>query len=419
MPTVYGATFVEDTNNRKQRLFCLHIFIMLCKLKSNVFKKPTDQGLCYGVRVLGSCSFGIYIYFSALTDTPVAGIAKWNKRLPQLDGDSTSLYQHVTSNGGHYGDPIADIYALVARPNNAILVVADGCNWGPKPRQAARCAVHGCISDLNSKLFAEDSSPSSTADIFQIMLSSLNGAQRLIVQNEGTTTTLCMAVVCEMSGCHNPSDWGLCVVSVGDSPCFVWQSKTGQVLEVTSASHEGQVRDMRDSGGCLGANVGNEPDLSNLVCCFMHLSDKDIVFLTSDGISDNFDPVTLLQVCDPLHEDMGENGARQLEALSAKRRQKLLLKNLSDLLHKADEESDSGLNAFTLKEAIISHVMILTDEKRQYMKSMDKEIERDDLPASERKKLLKEMQTTAKAYPGKLDHATVAAYQVGHLTVIE
>lgn len=351
-----------------------------------------------------------------MTDIPLAGILNWNKRLLQLDGDSMSLYQRTVNYSSHYGDPIADVYALVARTNNAILVVADGCNWGPKPRQAARCAVHGCISDLNAKLFAEEVTLNTIVDIFQIMLSSLNRAQRLIVETGGTTTTLCMAVVCEMTRGHGcSSDWGVCVVSVGDSPCFIWQKKTGQVTEPTQKSHEGHDRDMRDSGGCLGANVGTNPDLSNLVCCFAPLSEGDIVFLSSDGVSDNFDPVTLLQVSDPLREDEQEAGT--LEKVSSKRRQELLLKNLSDLLHKADSDSEGGLNAFHLKEAIISHVMLVTDDKRQYMEAQEKEIEKDGLSSSEKRKLIKEMQKTSKTFPGKLDHATVAAYQVGHLSM--
>ena len=324
-----------------------------------------------------------------------------------------SLYQHVANSCSRYGDPIADVYALVARPNNAILVVADGCNWGPRPRQAARCAVYGCISDLNSKLF--ESPPNTIVDIFHLMFSSLNGAQRLIVQNQGTTTTLCMAVVCEMAKSNGV--WGLCVVSVGDSPCFVWQKKTGLVIEATSKTHEGHDRDMRDSGGCLGANVGTDPDLSNLLCCFTCLSSGDIVFLTSDGVSDNFDPVTLLQVSDPLQEDEVEKGTVVLKRVSAKKRQELLLENISGLLQKADSGNDAGLNAFLLKEAVISHIIDLTEDKRRYMEAQDKEIEREGLSASEKRKLIKEMQRNAKMYPGKLDHATVAAYQVGHLAV--
>ena len=36
---------------------------------------------------------------------------------------------------------------------------------------------------------------------------------------------------------------------------------------------------------------GVNPELSNLTCSMTYVESGDIVFLTSDGISDNFDPV--------------------------------------------------------------------------------------------------------------------------------
>ena len=36
---------------------------------------------------------------------------------------------------------------------------------------------------------------------------------------------------------------------------------------------------------------GLNPELSNLTCSMTYVESGDIVFLTSDGISDNFDPV--------------------------------------------------------------------------------------------------------------------------------
>ena len=36
---------------------------------------------------------------------------------------------------------------------------------------------------------------------------------------------------------------------------------------------------------------GVNPELSNLTCSMTYVEAGDIVFLTSDGISDNFDPV--------------------------------------------------------------------------------------------------------------------------------
>ena len=43
--------------------------------------------------------------------------------------------------------------------------------------------------------------------------------------------------------------------------------------------------------GALGPVDGVNPELSNLTCSMTYVEPGDIVFLTSDGISDNFDPV--------------------------------------------------------------------------------------------------------------------------------
>jgi hypothetical protein len=50
-------------------------------------------------------------------------------------------------------------------------------------------------------------------------------------------------------------------------------------------------RDMRDALGALGPVDGNKPELSNLTLSMTIVEKGDIVYLTSDGISDNFDPV--------------------------------------------------------------------------------------------------------------------------------
>jgi hypothetical protein len=53
------------------------------------------------------------------------------------------------------GDPIADSFAIVARENSAILVLADGVNWGEKAKVASRSAVHGCVEYLNKVLYID------------------------------------------------------------------------------------------------------------------------------------------------------------------------------------------------------------------------------------------------------------------------
>lgn len=51
------------------------------------------------------------------------------------------------------------------------------------------------------------------------------------------------------------------------------------------------MRNIRDAGGALGPVCGERPELHNLTCSMTIVEQGDIVFLTTDGISDNFDPV--------------------------------------------------------------------------------------------------------------------------------
>lgn len=60
------------------------------------------------------------------------------------------------------GDPIADAFALCARKNNCILLIADGVNWGEKSRLAARCALYGAMKYINRKLFQDRQQPQNT-----------------------------------------------------------------------------------------------------------------------------------------------------------------------------------------------------------------------------------------------------------------
>lgn len=60
------------------------------------------------------------------------------------------------------GDPIADAFAICARKNNCLLLIADGVNWGEKSRLAARCALYGCMKYLNKQLYDKLNQPRNT-----------------------------------------------------------------------------------------------------------------------------------------------------------------------------------------------------------------------------------------------------------------
>jgi hypothetical protein len=67
-------------------------------------------------------------------------------------GLSMSLYEKHPITGVNAGTPIADVFGIIARENNAILALADGVNWGEGARLAARCAIRGAIDHLNAAI---------------------------------------------------------------------------------------------------------------------------------------------------------------------------------------------------------------------------------------------------------------------------
>ncbi|XP_027218748.1 uncharacterized protein [Penaeus vannamei] len=219
----------------------------------------------------------------------IAGLLNWNRPHQRAYGLSTTLYERHPVTNERAGNPIADAFGVVAREDSAILALADGVNWGEKASIAARCAIHGCLHHLNTALYsAVATPPETTTDIFVALLRSFHAAHSLILQEDGMLTTLTAAVVAPLA---DTDQFVVCVCNVGDSLAYVYSQKYG-VREITQGSHDiYSMRDMRDALGALGPVDGQNPELNNLTCSLTYCDPGDIVFLTSDGISDNFDPV--------------------------------------------------------------------------------------------------------------------------------
>lgn len=117
----------------------------------------------------------------------------------------------------------------------------------------------------------------------------LNAAHQTILRQQAGLTTLCLAAVVPL---RKVRQFAMCVVNVGDSLAFVFSRLHG-MREVTTGSHDIQAeRDLRDAGGAVGpVREGGEPELHNLTFSMTFVDAGDVVFLTTDGISDNFDPV--------------------------------------------------------------------------------------------------------------------------------
>ncbi|SPP84035.1 blast:GDNF-inducible zinc finger protein 1 [Drosophila guanche] len=240
----------------------------------------------------------------------VAGVENWRMECDFAYGISVSLYETNMLTKEPMGNPIADCYGMVVRGDSAAMAMADGVNWGnntvgrkslliliPKrfagdgARLAARSAVHGCLDYLDRAVFGQalECRATTTQEVFVSLLRSLWEGHGCILEVGGALSTLTIAVVLPLDGA--PGKYVVCSCNVGDSLGFVYSKQHG-VRELTQASHDiSSMRDMRDALGALGPADGNKPELSNLTFTMSCIESGDIVFLTSDGISDNFDPV--------------------------------------------------------------------------------------------------------------------------------
>ncbi|KAH8313210.1 hypothetical protein KR067_001781 [Drosophila pandora] len=223
--------------------------------------------------------------------TVVAGVDNWRKECDYAYGISVSLYENNMLTKEPMGNPIADCYGMVVRGDSAAMAMADGVNWGDGARLAARSAVHGCLDYLDRTVFGQagECRAATTQEVFVNLLRSLWEGHGCILEVGGALSTLTIAVVLPLDG--EPGKFVVCACNVGDSLGYIYSKKHG-VRELTQASHDiSSMRDMRDALGALGPADGNKPELSNLTFSMSCIERGDIVFLTSDGISDNFDPV--------------------------------------------------------------------------------------------------------------------------------
>ncbi|KAK6732165.1 hypothetical protein RB195_016505 [Necator americanus] len=401
--------------------------------------------------LLGSCSS--LIGPNAHESTPSSRGADrfdWN----QFDekrafGASVSLYEKNPITGVNAGEPVADVWGIVGRNNNGVLALADGVNWGEGARLAARCAVRGAIDHMNEHI--ESGSLSNTTEVFHELLASFHSAHSLILQEGGMLTTLCVAVVAPAVHCDS---WVLCVCNVGDSLCFVYNRNYG-VREVTMGSHDiDQMRDMRDAGGALGPVDGRNPQLHNLTCSMTFVEEGDVVFITSDGVSDNFDPVVgKFCVIKRTETDNKENSqipprdnrklsvstkdspsrefarprpcAASLPCVDAASRHELMLVRMRDIIANGLDPPKEVMRLSPRREplfppvtaSILSHRLIqfathLSQAKRRTLENPEL-YKKEKMTKSEQRARRRAVREKIADMPGKLDHASVVAYSVG------
>ena len=352
--------------------------------------------------------------------TDIGGTRDWDNPSHFACGISASLYEEDrTQTHGEstdrfsverVGEPVADVFGIIARENSCVMAVADGVSWGKKARLAARCAVRAVMEHVTDNMTRMHTEPNSHT-ILQLLLDAITKkAHELIMSHQATLTTLSVAVACEI---EKDGEWGLFVASVGDSPVYLYCPHEQKVIEATVGCHQlDGDRDMKMAGGSLGPAIGSHPDLANLTVAYMPCYPGDIVLIVSDGISDNFSG----KVAAAIGKDRvktGKTGAPVSVPCSAHKRQ---LKpccesvlHLGETIKEHQSDLQHHLSAQTISGKLINHALEVTQCKRELRSSCLAQ------GVNFRRRVVEDPDFAARVReaPGKLDHATVVAYQVG------
>lgn len=321
-------------------------------------------------------NYGITPDFGTVIETKDGNIAFWiNKERKEFP--ATSCYTDgnqvfITEKQAILADTVS---VSKSRRGYHCFAVADGCNWGERPKQAATLASMFSMMVLEQKFDKE--SKLTTREIAQIQLDALIQVQNELglkgeMVSETTMTIACIA------------DTHLILASVGDSKVFVLRKTSNAKLkcvDITEGSRRAS-RDASDPGGRLG---GKSADWRNLALAVVKLEPNDIIIGCSDGLHDNFDPVHLGLTPKDLgyHETSWDSTKRHLVQL----RQQVLTKNIVSAI-----EADEGKNS--IGDALTKHVAGLTLKGKLFMM----ENPRASRPVD------------YKAYPGKDDHVSVVVF---------
>ncbi|XP_067942623.1 PP2C-like domain-containing protein CG9801 isoform X2 [Watersipora subatra] len=335
---------------------------------------------------------------------------EWGRSSRKACGMAISLYDRNPVTGKVSGDPIADCFAQVSRTESSLIVIADGVNWGERSRLAASCAVTAAVDYLTNKLFLDNDVPSSTQEVLDLMRKAFDLAHELILQHGAGLTTLGIAAILPI---EHSTQYAVCSVNVGDSLAYVFSKRYG-MNELSIGSHDITVeRDIKDAGGAIGPVNGEEPYLTNLTFCLTTCEPGDIVFLTTDGVSDNYDPVvTKLAVpacAEPLLQSVDTK-----PAMLPCERHLFAMKGMERVIHEYELETHLDISSKELCLALTQHIVSLTSQKRLVIENPVYYNRR--YKAKERRKIEDTIRNTIRTLPGKLDHATVVAYEAGVYT---
>lgn len=327
-----------------------------------------------------------------------------------ISAKSISTYPKKGEGNKREGDPICDQYCLSHFSNRTIFSLADGCNWGDEPRNAAQKAVR--VFEEYMKKHQRDIKY--TTDVINFMLRAYLTAHNTIIEGRteetiflaGTTTMLGGMILEIEPDAKANSRWAFICLSLGDCKAYIWSHKTGQVTEITEGNRQ-NITDARDPGGRIGPYLDKgAPDLRNLGAYWYPCEKGDIVIVVTDGVYDNFDPQHLGKSPQELKVPGGYQTWQEIDNLKddevikeAEKIKNLFIKRFINAMIGGEKstkpENKTSPSLFVNK--LTDHCLKLTKPSRDFMEQNPT----IPLPKDYNK------------YPGKMDHTTCVAFKIG------
>jgi hypothetical protein len=328
-------------------------------------------------------------------------------------GRTISTYPWDTNNGKKekQGSPVCDRFSVMLFEERYVIVLADGCNWGLRPREAALRAINAFVEYVTTN----HSSAQTLKNAAELMLHGFSRAHKKIAEGKedifeaGTTTLLASMLVQVDDPINCPGGWAFVCVTVGDCKAFHYDVAKNKVLDVTYGNRL-NVTDARDPGGRLGPYLDRgAPDLRNLRVYFEPCNQHDLLLLVSDGLHDNFDPQQMgIKPSDlNLPVDSWETMKREeAEITKSEFRCKHILKTMFNdpsappPSHTSPDPppptKPEALRPDVIASNLLRHCTLLTQSSRDFMEQNPN----------------KPLPHNYQIYPGKMDHTTCVVLKV-------
>lgn len=209
-----------------------------------------------------------------------------------LYGRSVSTYPIDSQTKRRDGDPICDQFCAQIFENRIIAAVADGCNWGEPPKEAARKASRMFVSYIKRR----QHTIRDTIDAANLVMRAFGASHKAIIEgtNEETilncgTTTMVAGLILELEQEYDKNQFVFVFGSIGDCKAYHYSLAQRKLIEITKGNRGNSHFDPRNPGGRIGPHLeGGEPDISNFMLWTIPCQTSDLLVLVSDGVHDNF-----------------------------------------------------------------------------------------------------------------------------------